>query len=88
MAGLVNVPTVLGDIVMSCLRQVPAERFEDFKSLGEELQSFYFRATGQRVPITDYPQLPWGGLTSACRSLATLGAAQKSRRFACLRGKK
>jgi serine/threonine protein kinase len=51
-----DIPKQLNPLVMKCLEKEPSKRYQDFKSLRDELSEIYFKLTGNRFKIEETPQ--------------------------------
>jgi len=73
-----KLPKQLNTLVMKCLEKEPSKRYQDFKSLRDELSEIYFQLTGERVKEEIPQELEAWEMVNKGSALENLGKHQEA----------
>jgi len=72
-----NIPKQLNTLVMKCLEKDPSKRYQDFKSLRDELSEIYYQQTGEKIKEETPQELETLEMVNKGASLGDLGKPQE-----------
>ena len=73
-----DIPKQLNTLVMKCLEKEPSKRYQDFKSLRDELSEIYFQQSGKRIKEETPQELEEWELNNKGVALKNLGKPQEA----------